>query len=422
MEREDRGFETPSRIRTYDPEKDRQAAARIWRETGWIEPEEEREEEALSVFLSGADAYVAELDGSPECLVSTMPGTVRYLSRDLRMRAVTTVTTSRVGRRQGLASRLTARALAEGARAGDVAAFLGIFDQGFYDRLGFGSGAYERRITIDPAALTVEGRPTPPQRITSEEAAAVHRARVDRLRYHGGCSILPQEFTAAVMAWSKKGFGLGYRDEEGRITHHLWAIAKGENGPYDIQWLSYETPEQFLELLTLVKGLGDQIYAVRLGEPGWVRMQDLLEQPFRRHTVSKHSEMESSFESYAYWQVRILDIEKAMAVTSLPGRGEISFNLLLEDPVARYLQDSDGWRGTGGEYVVTVGEVSHARRGTDKSLPTLRASVNAFSRLWLGVAPAASIALTDDLEAPPELLDELSWKLCLPTPSLDWVF
>jgi hypothetical protein len=52
----------------------------------------------------------------------------------------------------------------------------------------------------------------------------------------------------------------------------------------------------------------------------------------------------------------------------------------------------------------------------------MQASVNAFSRLWLGVAPAVSIALTDELDAPRELLDALSWMLCMPKPSLDWVF
>jgi hypothetical protein len=52
----------------------------------------------------------------------------------------------------------------------------------------------------------------------------------------------------------------------------------------------------------------------------------------------------------------------------------------------------------------------------------MRASVNAFSRLWFGVAPASSLAVTDELEAPPALLDALDWLLCVPPPSLDWVF
>lgn len=409
------------RIRRYSDPADRSAAVRIWSEVGWIE-EEKREQEALAVFLSGADVWLAELRDTPECLVATMPGTVRHLARELRMRAVAAVTTSRVGRRQGLASRLTAHALAEGARQGDIVSFLGVFDQGFYDRLGFGPGAYERFISFDPASLRVGGRPRVPHRLTVKDAAAVHANRLSRMRRHASCSILPEEVTSAEMIWSKAGFGLGYYDEAGRLTHHLWGVPKGENGPYRIEWLCYETREQFLELLQLIKGLGDQIYAVHMHEPGWVQMQDLLDQPFRRRALTRRSEMETTWESSAFWQLRILDLEKAVALTSIPDRGEISFNLRLEDPIARYVGETDGWSGTAGDYIVTLGDVSHARHGSDASLPTMRASVGAFSRLWFGAAAPASLAVSDELEAPEELLSELSWFLCLPTPSLDWVF
>ena len=409
------------RIRPYRDPADREAAIRIWREVGWIE-EEKRHEQALATFLSGSEVWLAELRDAPECLVATMPGTVMYLNRELKMRAVTAVTTSRVARRQGLASRATAYALAQSARNGEIAAFLGIFDQGFYDRLGFGTGAYERRITFDPSALVVEGPARVPHRLSPDQAATVHQARLGRMRWHGSCNINPPEFTHAEMSLSKNGFGLGYFAPDGRITHHLWATAKGENGPYGIEWLSYENAEQFLELLRLIKGLADQVYAVGMQEPGWIQLQDLLDQPFRRHIITTRSAMESSFESYAYWQVRILDLEKAMAVTSLPGTGQISFNLQLEDPVARYLDESDGWNGVSGQYVVTIGEVSHARPGQSSSLPTMWATVNAFSRLWLGTASALSLSVTGGLQAPAELLAELSGVLCMPKPSLDWIF
>lgn len=409
------------RIRRYRDPADRSAAVRIWSEVGWIE-EEKREQEALAVFLSGADVWLAELRDTPECLVSTMPGTLTYLSEEMRMCAVTSVTTSRVGRRQGLASRLTARALAEAVAGGALVSFLGIFDQGFYDRLGYGAGSYERFVSFDPASLKLEGRPPVPHRLTMKDAAVIHGARLTRMRHHGACTILPEAVTSAEMMWTKAGFGLGYYGADGRLTHHLWAVPKGENGPYRVEWMACETPGQLLELLRLLKGLGDQVYTVRMKEPAWLRLQDLLHQPFRHQALSRRGEMETSWESSAYWQLRILDLEKVLAVTSLPGRGQISFNLQLEDPVARYLQDAGGWTGAGGEYVVTLGEVSHARYGHDEDLPTMRASVNAFSRLWFGVAPATSLAVTDELEAPEALLAKLDWLLCLPTPSLDWVF
>ncbi|NBB90219.1 MAG: GNAT family N-acetyltransferase [Spirochaetes bacterium] len=409
------------RMRRYSDPADRSAAIRIWNEVGWIE-DEKREQEGLAVFLSGADAWLAELRNSPECMVATMPGTVMYLSQEIRMRAVMAVSTSRVGRRQGLARRLTAHALANDAREGELVSLLGMFDQGFYDHLGYGTGAYERFISFDPAALRVEGRPSVPHRLTMKDAALIHESRLHRMRIHGSCTILPEAASSAEMILCKGGFGLGYFSEDGRLTHHLWAVPKGENGPYRVEWLAYETPEQFLELLRLIKGLGDQVYCVQMKEPRWVHMQDLLDQPFRNRTRTKRSELETSWESSAYWQVRILDLEKVMAVTSVPDRGQISFNLQLEDPIARYLQDSDGWSGTAGTYVVTVGEVSHARPGRENALPTMHSTVNAFSRLWFGAASPLSLALTGELDASSELLEELGWILCLPIPSLDWVF
>ena len=421
MERREDQQQLDIRMRRYSDPADRSAAIRIWNEVGWI-GDEQREQEGLAVFLSGADAWLAELRDTPECLVATMPGTVMHLSQEIRMRAVMAVTTSRVGRRQGLARRLTAHALANDAREGELVSLLGMFDQGFYDQLGYGTGAYERSISFDPAALRVDGRATVPHRLTTKDAALVHESRLRRMRIHGSCTILPEAVSRAEMLMTKGAFGLGYFGEDGRLSHHLWAVPKGENGPYRVEWLSYETPEQFLDLLRLIKGLGDQVYSVQMKEPQWLHMQDLLDHPFRDRTRTKRSEMEMSWVSSAGWQVRILDLEKVMAVTSVPGRGQISFNLRLEDPIARYLQDPDGWAGTAGDFVVTVGDVSHARPGRGDALPTLRSTVNAFSRLWFGAASPLSLALTGELEAPAGLLEELGWILCLPIPSLDWVF
>jgi hypothetical protein len=48
--------------------------------------------------------------------------------------------------------------------------------------------------------------------------------------------------------------------------------------------------------------------------------------------------------------------------------------------------------------------------------------VGAFTRLWLGVRPASGLAITDDLCAPPALLDQLDRVLRLPEPKPDWDF
>jgi hypothetical protein len=100
----------------------------------------------------------------------------------------------------------------------------------------------------------------------------------------------------------------------------------------------------------------------------------------------------------------------------------VRFNLELQDPIERYLGEDVPWRGTGGDYVVTLGPTSSAERGRDGTLPSLRASVGAFTRLWLGVCPASGLAVTDELDGPSELLASLERLLRLPQPYIDWDF
>ena len=128
-------------IRTYERERDAAAIARTWRELGWIEPEA-KAEEALGWFLDAGEAEVGVVDGEAEALAHRTPGTIRYQDVDLPLCAVTAVTTSHLARKRGLATTLTARALAAGHASGAAVAALGQFEQGFYDRLGFGSAAY----------------------------------------------------------------------------------------------------------------------------------------------------------------------------------------------------------------------------------------------------------------------------------------
>ena len=97
----------------------------------------------------------------------------------------------------------------------------------------------------------------------------------------------------------------------------------------------------------------------------------------------------------------------------------VEFNLALDDPAAGRLGD---WGGVAGDYVVTVGAPSRAVGGHRDGLPTLRTTVNAFSRLWFGVRPASALATTDPIEAPAELLDRLDRAVCLPAPHPGWDF
>lgn len=408
------------RFRSYDSERDKQALHRLWRGIGWLQ---EGKEETMDLFIASGRALVAEVDGEAESLSASVPGTIRYLGQELPLSAVTSVSTSRRVRGQGLAKRLTAQLVAADATEGALVSALGMFEQGFYDQLGFGTGSYENWISFDPAQLKVESAARVPRRLTADDWELVHRARLERRRVHGSCNLLPPEITESELRRTPNGFGFGYDDRSAsRLTHCFWCWTREPlHGPYQVSFLAYQTWEQLLELLAVFKSFGDQVWLVRLREPPGLQFQDLLEQPFRRRGVSERTSFETTVRAVAYWQMRVCDVAACLARTRLRG-SDVRFNLQLSDPIERFLDQSAPWRGISGDYVVTLGQSSGAEVGTDQALPTLKASVGAFTRMWLGVAPASSLAATDDLSAPQELLEELDWVLRLPQPRWDWDF
>ena len=408
-------------LREYDPKSDKEAVHRVWREIGWID--KKKDEEAMDLFLEGSRNMVAELNGEAECMVNLNTGTIRYLNEDLPLSGVTAVTTSRIARKLGLASRLTAHAVASAAADGALVSLLGVFEQGYYNQLGFGNGGYEHWCAFDPTQLTVSAKPRVPKRITSDSWKVVHASRLARLRGHGACNLEAPQVTRAEMLWSQNGFGLGYADgADGELTHHFWCSAKDvENGPYRVGWLSYRTREEFLEILALLKSLGDQVRLVKLREPSGIQLQDFLKQPIKMQQVSEKSKYESSIHACAHWQARICDLQGCLDRTRLSGES-VRFHLVLSDPIEQFLDAAAPWRGVAGEYVVTLGPTSSAEPGRDPSLPTLNASVGAFTRLWLGVRPAAGLAWTDALSGPQDLLERLDRVLRLPDPKPDWDF
>jgi predicted acetyltransferase len=118
--------------RGYDPDRDKKSVARIWREIGWLEKKEH--EKAMDAVLKSGRTMVAEVNGTAECMVNTASGTLRYLEEDLDISLITGVATSRVARKRGLASTLTAKVLTQEAACGMKVALLGIFEQGYHDK------------------------------------------------------------------------------------------------------------------------------------------------------------------------------------------------------------------------------------------------------------------------------------------------
>ena len=404
--------------RTYDQDKDIEAARRIWREVQWLD--DSTEEKLLDAFLRDGRALVADLHGSAECLVTANPGKIKYLNEELSLSVVTSVTTSRIARKQGLAKKLTARIIAEEAEAGAIVSTLGIFEQGFYDQLGYGSGSYEHWMSFDPADITIKRIIRPPVRLGSDDWKQIHSALQSRKTQHGGVTLLPVGLVEAELKWMKKGFGLGYtHGSKGELTHFFWGTSKGEQGPLVISDLVFQTTEQFIELMALIKSLGDQIRLVKMREPAGIQLQDLIRNPFRSRIVTEKSKFEYVNRASAYWQTRICNLAACIEATHLNSRS-IIFNLDLSDPLEELLDPEMTWQGCAGKFTIELGQTSKATDGFDKALPTLVADIGTFTRLWLGVRPASGLLATGNLSGPEKLILDLDEVLCLPNPHPDW--
>jgi predicted acetyltransferase len=409
------------KFRNYNFNIDKKYVHRIWQEIGWID-KDKRKNKALDIFLENNHAIVAELNEEVEGLAISTPGSIRYLNEELKLNAITGITISRIARKKGLGGKLTASIIADNALNGALVSALSMFEQGFYNKLGFGTGCYENFISFDPSQLNIDLKPRVPVRISLDDWEEVHKSRLNRLRNHGSCNLYSPAITRAEMMWSNNGFGLGYCNKNSELSHYIWFNTRDvEHGPYEIAWMVYQNWEQFTELMALVKSLGDQIHLIKMIEPTEIQMQDLIKTPFKNIKISEKSKYKCGIESMAFWQMRILDLKAVISRTHLQTK-ELHFNLQLNDPIEKYLSTDSKWKGVSGQYIISLGPNSRAERAYDKKLPTMVSSIGAFTRLWLGVRSAVGLAVTDDISAPDSLLNELGHILRLPPFSIDWYF
>ncbi|MBN1686679.1 MAG: hypothetical protein JW852_08490 [Spirochaetales bacterium] len=401
-------------IRPYVAKKDRTSVHRIWKECGWPVDEEA----AVDTLLRSGFSMVFELKGAAESFVTSVPARLHYAGTQLDHAAIAAVATGRVARNLGTASGTVAAILSEEAARGCSTAGLGVFEQGFYDRLGFGTGTYEHWIAFDPAWLIDLPVSKAPQRFDVKDFRGIHKARLARRKTHGAIDILAPELLKVDMMTRKNTFGLGYK-KGNEITHcvvmHCSEIA---HGPYSVVCLAYRTLQQFRELLGIIRGLSDQVRQVRLREPGEIQMQDFLKKPFQLQAISSKGSFESLIKAVAYWQIRILDLKKCISVMKCIDR--LEFNLIVEDPVTGFLPAKSVWKGCGGEYTVNLGSGSSVRKGLAPGLDTLNAAIGDFSRYWLGVQAAEVLNVTGRFDGPQRLLRKLDSIRSLPAPAPDW--
>ena len=303
-------------IRLYD-DNDRDNCLRMLREAGWMEGKDS-DGETMDAYLGDSTVMIGEVEGEAEVLAASHAGDIRYGDVSLSLAVITGVLTSRVARKLGLASRLTAEVIAQ---SGASVSMLGMFDQGYYDRLGFGSMPYSRFQTIDPAALRVPASRRIPRRLSADDADRVHANRLARHRGHGSCSLHGVGMTRCEMLWDTgdPNFGLGFEDNQNTLTHHVWMQSKGAHGPYTVHWMAWETHDQLMELLGLLKSLSDQVHGIRMADPPGIQLQDLLDRPLATHRMRKGGDFDAGVQSAAWQQLRILDMEACVAAMQLHG-------------------------------------------------------------------------------------------------------
>jgi hypothetical protein len=406
-------------IRAYKPE-DLEHSLRIFREIGWMDGKDS-DKDVFRAYIDKGNSLVADLNGEVEVFVVTRSGCCKYLEDDIPFSAVTGVATSRVARQLGLAGRVTAMAIAESAKNGAAMSILGIFDQGYYEKFGYGNTVNHRISTIDPSQLKVPRLSRSPKRLSKNDAKAMHECRCRRKRYHGGCNLNGSGETKATTIWQEHGFGLGFENENGTLTHFLWIEPKGEHGPYNVCFTGWETHEQFIELLSVLNSLSDQIHGVRMADPPRLQLQDFLTRPHATRRARKGGDFDINVVSQIWMQCRILDLPVCVGAMKCCGP-PVSFNLELTDPIEKYLPEESSWRGISGNWIIRIGEDSSATLGSDPALQTASCTINDLSRIWFGSSTAESVSVTGDFRSDPDLIQAIDRVVCIPTPVVDWDF
>jgi len=405
-------------FRKYNPEKDKKDAMRIWIECGWME-DEDKDKKAFDIFTGSSRCSVVDLNGATECFIVTSPGQMKYGNSNLSLSAVSAVTVSRLLRKQGAAPRLLASMLKEDINNGADVAGLGMFEQGFYNRLGFSTMGYEHWYSFDPAKLKVYKKGGIPIRISPEDFKEVHMCYSKSRKLHGFVTLDPPGLMHGEMLWCKNGFGLGYKTD-GELSHYLWFSTDDvEEGPYDVRWISFQTGEQFLELLGIIKTLEEQVRTINMKEPAQIQLQDFIDRPFQLQTITRKGKFESRMRSIAYQQLRICNLENCIRAIQYDGTA-FSFNLRLTDPINDFLDERNKFDECSGDFTVSIDKESAISRGFEDNLPLVEGTINGFTRLWIGILPASSIGLVEDLNIDKSLVDKLEKVFYKPDVRSDW--
>lgn len=247
----------------------------------------------------------------------------------------------------------------------------------------------------------------------------MHAGRHARRRGHGSVSLEPVETSLLAATGSTNGFGLGFRNDAGVLTHHMWVNTENAGqGPYHVLWTACSTVGQFVELLGLLRNLGDQVYLVWIAEPAGVQLLDFLVRPFRRHQEARRGEYETTNMATANFQYRLVDVEAGLGAAARR-RPLPECTIRVTDPITAYL-DGDGWTGVAGDYRVGADGATLLVDGASR--PDVVISVGDLTRAWLGVLPLATLRETRSISVSEDLAGRLDESFAGPLPRTDWLY
>ncbi len=110
----------------------------------------------MEIFIKKGDSIVTEYNNEVEALVSSNYGKIQYLGNELNYSNIGEVITGLTVRNKGLGGQLTAVKIAQEAASGIHVTGLGMFEHGFYNKLGFGTASGNKVYSFSPSALKID--------------------------------------------------------------------------------------------------------------------------------------------------------------------------------------------------------------------------------------------------------------------------
>lgn len=294
--------------------------------------------------------------------------TTRIRGEWLPMAGLSVVASDPATRRQGFVGDLLEESLAEYRERDWPIVALRPFEESFYARYGWATGARRQTVTVEPAALSVtaEAARGEYRRMTSEEYASlepVFRSWLDDVTlatrrsgdwWRDRIFLLP-DGELFCYAWLRDGDPRGYL---------IYDVDKGTDGSQmRVHEMAYTDHEAYLNLLYFCYNHDSQLAEIRLTGYAQDRLLDVITDRDALELTVAADKM-----------VRLVDVPAAFEALSYPSAEASEFILSVSDEHANWNDET---------FAVTVAEEAATVTTTDES-PDARVDIGTLSQLFVG--------------------------------------